>query len=75
MDAQMKLMKLPTGASYVSLVDKLCDEKGCLTMTGPDIETDLLVWDYGHLTLTGSQWVADRVVKPPLLEALGVKER
>jgi peptidoglycan/LPS O-acetylase OafA/YrhL len=75
MDAQMKLMKLPPGASYVSLVDKLCDEKGCLTVTGPDIETDLLVWDYGHLTLTGSQWVADRVVKPPLLEALGIKER
>lgn len=73
MDAQMKRMKLPAETTYVSLTDRLCDAAGCLTMTGPDIEHDLLVWDYGHLTLTGSRWVSDRILKEPLLAALGIK--
>jgi hypothetical protein len=66
-------MKLPPDTTYLSLVDKICDATGCLTMTGPDLENDLLVWDYGHLTLTGSRWVNDQVVREPLLGALGIK--
>jgi peptidoglycan/LPS O-acetylase OafA/YrhL len=73
MDGRMKHMKLPPDTTYLSLVDKICDATGCLTMTGPDLENDLLVWDYGHLTLTGSRWVNDQVVREPLLGALGIK--
>jgi peptidoglycan/LPS O-acetylase OafA/YrhL len=70
-DAQMKRMKFPSETTYISLTDRLCDAQGCLTMTGPDLANDLLVWDYGHLTLTGSRWVSDRILKEPVLAALG----
>lgn len=73
MDIGMKRMNLPPGTTYVSLADSLCDAKGCLTMTGRNIADDLIVWDYGHLTMAGSKWVAERILKAPLLTALDAK--
>ena len=72
MDIRMRHMKFPPKTTYLSLTDQLCDEAGCLTMIGPDLENDLIVWDYGHLTLKGSTWVNDRVIRGPLLDALGI---
>jgi peptidoglycan/LPS O-acetylase OafA/YrhL len=72
-DSQMRRMTLPANTTYVSLADRLCDSNGCLTRIGSDLENDILVWDYGHLTLNGSKWVSENVIKEPLLDALGSK--
>jgi peptidoglycan/LPS O-acetylase OafA/YrhL len=42
---------------YVSAFDALCKEDGCLTHT-PKSKTELLTWDYGHLTLAGARFLA-----------------
>ena len=45
------------GAQFVSLYDRLCDGHGCLTHT-PAGRSDLLSWDYAHLTRAGADFVA-----------------
>ena len=57
----MRLFKYPPGVTFLSMDDLLCNEKGCLTMVGPKLETDLIVWDYGHLTTAGSKYVSERL--------------
>ncbi len=43
--------------NYLSLIDLLCDNKSCQTTTNDDIP---LVWDYGHYTLEGAEYVVER---------------
>lgn len=45
------------GARFVSFFDALCNVDGCLTHT-PVSRSDLLIWDFGHLTLDGASYVA-----------------
>ena len=73
MDSRMTRMTFPADTTYLSLRDALCNETGCLTSIGPDLATDILVWDYGHLTRNGAIFVTDRVVKQPLLDALNIR--
>lgn len=48
-----------SGVRFVSLFDALCNaEEGCLTHT-PASQSDLLTWDYGHLTTPGARFLAD----------------
>ena len=54
----MRFFKYPPGVTFISMDDLLCNEKGCLTMVGPKLETDLIVWDYGHLTPSGALFVS-----------------
>jgi hypothetical protein len=51
---------------FVSLIDALCNPRGCLAMTDSAESLRLLVRDYGHLTPAGSETVA-RLVFAPLL--------
>jgi peptidoglycan/LPS O-acetylase OafA/YrhL len=44
------------GAVFSSIFDSLCDVDGCLTHT-PASRSDLLMWDFGHLTLDGASYV------------------
>ncbi|MDI1264412.1 MAG: acyltransferase family protein [bacterium] len=46
-----------SGARYMSLLKLLCSEAGCLTKI-PDSTSDLLTWDYGHLTTKAAVLVA-----------------
>lgn len=48
------------GARFVSVSDQLCDESGCLTHT-PSSRSDLLTWDYGHLTTTGAVFIVQQL--------------
>ena len=48
-----------TDIHYVSLVDNLCNREGCLAKV--DDENTPLVWDYGHLTLEGSIYIASKI--------------
>lgn len=50
-----------TELKHVSLVDYLCDERNCLAKV--DDENTPLVWDYGHLSLEGSVYVANRIIR------------
>ncbi|CUX23102.1 MULTISPECIES: acyltransferase family protein [Agrobacterium] len=45
---------------FVSLISYLCDENGCLSNL-PSGGTQLIVWDYGHLTLAGATMVAEHI--------------
>jgi hypothetical protein len=58
MDSQMRSARFPEGVTYLSVKDALCDASGCLTAVGPDLESDLVVWDYGHLTPRGAEFVS-----------------
>jgi hypothetical protein len=39
----------------------LCEKDQCLTMVGPNLESDLIVWDYGHLTEAGAKYVVEKL--------------
>ena len=62
MDRTLQNIQLPADFQYVSLVKALCDATGCTTRVGPDLQTDLIVWDYGHLTTNGANFVVDKVL-------------
>jgi len=55
------------GVHYVSLIDYLCSEKGCLTYV-PGSPNDLFTWDYGHFTTEGAKFVAEHIVETGTLE-------
>jgi peptidoglycan/LPS O-acetylase OafA/YrhL len=59
MDGRMRSMNLPDGVTYLSVKDVLCNEAGCLTAVGPNLESDLTVWDYGHLMPHAARFVCD----------------
>ncbi|MBA0214552.1 acyltransferase [Pectobacterium brasiliense] len=46
--------------SYISIMDKLCNSSGCLAKV--DDNNTPLVWDYGHLSLAGSEYIAREVL-------------
>ena len=57
MDAAMRTWTFPPNYQYFSVKDALCNADGCLTRVGSNPATDLIVWDYGHLTQAGSDYV------------------
>ncbi|TYL91744.1 acyltransferase [Bradyrhizobium rifense] len=50
-------MAAETGVRFVSPFAVLCNEAGCLTHTASS-RTELLTWDYGHLTIEGAEFIA-----------------
>lgn len=62
------LMRATYGRSdrltYISLIQTLCGDAGCLT-AAPDATT-LLVLDYGHLSPSGSVFIANKILARPL---------
>ena len=69
-DSLMAQATYPEKVTYVSLANFLCREDGCLTMVGENVETDLIVWDYGHLTPAGSAFVNERIIKSVVIELM-----
>jgi hypothetical protein len=53
LDREMQAFAVQHGARYVSPVDILCNEAGCLTRLRDDA-TSLVAWDQSHLTDAGS---------------------
>lgn len=58
MDAALLSVARGAGATFVSLYDAMCNQEGCLTHTQIG-KSDLVTWDYGHLTTNGARFVAD----------------
>jgi hypothetical protein len=56
-----------TSATFISPLDLLCLDGRCLISTDAHAATPL-AWDYDHLSLAGSEFLADRAFKP-LLDA------
>ena len=55
---------------YISLVQSFCAvELGCLNYVGDDYHVGLVTWDYGHLTVRGSEYFG-RMVLRPLMEQM-----
>ena len=68
LDTDRALAALLSGSAslrYVSLVEALCDGAGCLAVV-PDSDQQLLSFDQGHLSPSGSIFVVDRVLGPLL---------
>lgn len=57
LNALMKDFAPQQGVHYVSMTDIICPNDSCVHKTP---EGEYLIWDYGHLTLGGSQWVVQR---------------
>jgi hypothetical protein len=58
------------GARFISLTDRLCDAAGCITFVGPDVASDLIVYDTDHLTVAGARFVSRTIVAPALADLL-----
>ena len=69
-DTLMKSFHFPAGVTYLSMRDVLCDAAGCLTAVGPDLEHDIMVWDYSHLTPAAARYVSHVLIEPQLLDSL-----
>lgn len=70
MEAKLKQAAWPANTMYFSMADVLCNNEGCLTRIGNDWRTDLIVWDYGHLTAAGSRYITTHGLATRILEAL-----
>jgi peptidoglycan/LPS O-acetylase OafA/YrhL len=58
------------GARFISLTDRVCDATGCLTFVGPNVSSDLIVYDTDHLTIAGARYIARSIVAPELGDLL-----
>jgi hypothetical protein len=56
LDAKMRAAAQRHGIHYISLLDILCNAKGCLTKLG-DAPDALVGYDQGHLSLLGAEFV------------------
>lgn len=70
-DLKMRTL-IPTEKSvvYISMLDTLCNNQGCLTYLDDDYKNSLVTWDYGHLTLPASEYVARNAIAPAINEFL-----
>lgn len=69
-DATLLRQRWPAGVTYVSLVQGLCNQRGCLRRIGDDLPDGLTAIDYGHLSRQGSIYVARNVLGPAIRSAL-----
>jgi hypothetical protein len=57
-DRDLAAAALDGQAKFVSVFDALCNDSGCLTQA-PSSISDLLSWDYGHLTTNDARFAVD----------------
>ena len=60
---QMKFYAFPPNVYYRSIDDILCENDMCRVAVGPNLATDLIVWDYGHLTESGALFLSKILFK------------
>lgn len=59
-DQKLHQMYKSSEIVYISLIDGLCKQNHCLAKV--DNNNTPLVWDYGHLSLEGSEFVVDNFI-------------
>lgn len=55
---------------YLSLIDSLCNQDGCLTYLGSEPLEGITSFDYGHLTSIASDYVGEKALAPSVLALL-----
>ncbi|WP_368542363.1 acyltransferase family protein [Enterobacter soli] len=61
-DEKMRKFFSESSASYISLIDSMCDQKGCYTV--PEDSTSApMQWDIGHLTEPGSNYISKVILR------------
>ena len=65
LDDEMRAFAAASGVRYISPMDILCDDAGCLTRVRDDAAS-IVAWDQSHLTGAGSVYVASRFTDPPV---------
>ena len=61
-DSKMSKIDWPDGVNYLSPRQLLCNDDGCLTTVGKNLEDDLIVFDYGHLTKSGAKFITEQLL-------------
>ncbi len=56
---QMKSFAFPSNVFFRSIDEILCKNDMCRVAVGPNLATDLVVWDYGHLTESGASFLVE----------------
>jgi peptidoglycan/LPS O-acetylase OafA/YrhL len=69
-DQQLKADLGAMGIPYVSLVDRLCPQGACQRFVPTEQGRRLMSFDYGHLGLESSAYVAQQIIGPGVLQAL-----
>jgi hypothetical protein len=64
-DSELRALAAGAGAEYVSPLDLVCDERGCLVAPGGKA-SEILVFDQSHLTPAGSKYLVDGLLAPYL---------
>ncbi|CAB4999387.1 unannotated protein [freshwater metagenome] len=59
----MKSFSYPPNVSFRSVDEILCKNNTCRTTVGPNLATDLVVWDYGHVTESGALFLSKIIFK------------
>lgn len=62
---RLKTVTEDSGVIYLSALQALCNETGCLATTGNEL-LDLTTLDYGHLTPSGSTYLMEKTLLPTL---------
>jgi hypothetical protein len=68
-DSKLSSQSYPKDVRYLSIKDLLCDQEGCITIVGQNLSQDLIVFDKGHLTNSGAQFITERLIYPHLIKA------
>ncbi len=74
-DAALRQRDFGAGATYVSLVEKLCEDEGCSRRLGDDLPDDLMDIEYGHFSQRGSEYVVGEILGPEIEKALAARKR
>ncbi|CAB5066616.1 unannotated protein [freshwater metagenome] len=59
----MRSIDFPSNVYFRSLDEILCKNNTCRTTVGPNLATDLIVWDYGHVTESGALFLSKIIFK------------
>ncbi len=62
--------ELGSKIEYVSFFDYLCDQESCRVLVGPVLPEGLIVWDYGHLSKSGAEYVLEGLLYPRIQDLL-----
>jgi len=62
-DKKLAALVKPLNVNFISPMQILCNDQGCITMTGATSDT-LVSLDYGHLTVDGSGYLVSHFPRP-----------
>nr|WP_295388569.1 SGNH hydrolase domain-containing protein [uncultured Thiodictyon sp.] len=66
-DNRIRQVAANDNIDFISPIDVLCNESGCLVSTSTDVFKPL-AWDYGHLTTDGSEYLIESCLRSHLIE-------